>query len=146
MTTIFHRNREKTAGIPEESRLWLKRAAMVILIGGFIVAAVAFFIQKKGPALGLFLGTILSILNFYSLHALSGKILKAGSRGGKIFWFWTIFRWAIAALICWGLVLISPSCLLGALGGYLWALGVLGWRGWRAASSDKTSPRPLEKD
>ncbi|GEM_PF-2345840 len=141
----LHRNREKTPAKLDENGHWLKTTAVLVLAGGLMGAAVAFFIQKKGLALGFFLGSLLSILYFSSLHVLTGKILKAGNRGGKVFWFWTLLRWAAAGLVCWGLVLISPSCLLGALGGYLWALAVLGWQGWRAAASDKASSKALEK-
>ena len=130
----MYRGREKNPVKPEGDQAWLKKTTLIILIGGMVGGAVAFFMPKKSLALGFFLGSVLSILYFYSLHALSLKILRAGGRGGKIFWIWTIFRWALAALVCWGLVLISPSCLLGSLGGYLWALGVLVWSGWRAAS------------
>lgn len=141
MNTLYHRNREKAAGATGIGPHWIKGAGLTILVGGIAAAAGAFFIQRKDWALGLFLGSLLSLLYFYSLHALAGKILKAGERGGKIFWLWTVLRWVIAALACWGLVVISPSCLFGALGGYLWALAVLGWKGWRAAASAGTSPR-----
>lgn len=139
-----HRTRERTE-IPGEDRLWTKGSMAVILLGGAAAAVVAFFVRKKELALGLFLGSILSIVNFYVLHALAGKILKAASHGRKTFWLWTIIRWAVAGFVLWGLVLISPSCLLGALGGYLWALAVLGWSGWRSAVSRKSSTHPLEK-
>lgn len=136
-----HRTREKTE-LAHEGRLWIKESSTVILLGGAAAAIVAFFVQKKGLALGLFLGSTLSIINFYSLHAVTGKILKAAHDGKKIFWFWAILRWVIAGLVCWGLVLISPACLLGALAGYLWALAVLGWKSWRNAASAGTSTRP----
>ena len=142
--TTPHRSREgseKSGG----DRLLTKGLMAVILLGGAVVAVVAFFVRNQELALGLFLGSILSIVNFYVLHALAGKILKAANHGRKTFWFWTIIRWAVAGFVLWGLVLISPSCLLGALGGYLWALMVLGWSGWRSAASRKPATQPLEK-
>jgi hypothetical protein len=142
---LFPRIKERSVAPLERNRLLLKGVSAVILTGGLLLAAVAFFIQKKNLAFGLFLGSLLSILNFYSLHALAGRVLKLGDRGGKVFWFWTLFRWVIAASVCWALTLISPSCLLGALGGYLWALAVLGWSGWRNAAAKPSSHR-LEKD
>src|SRR5579883_1612118 len=142
----YYRNKEKNAEPNPEGRSWLKGAAVLIAAGGAVAAAAAFFIQKKELALGLFLGSLLSILYFDSFHDLSGKIMRLGGRARKVFWFWTLLRWAVAAFVCWGLVLISPSCLLGALGGYLWALAVLGWSGWRNAALAGTSPPPLRKD
>jgi len=138
-SSMLYRNRDKTPVDPGDSHIWLKKTTVLVLVGGLVGAAVVFFIHQKDLALGFFLGSVLSILYFRSLRDLSGKILKAGDRGRKIFWAWTILRWALAALVCWGLVLISPSCLLGSLGGYLWALGVLVWNGWRAARGNPST-------
>jgi hypothetical protein len=132
---LFNPGKDKKARTSEIKSHWMTPALFTIFVGGVASGAIVFFLQKKGLALGLLSGSLLSILNFRVLHSLSEKILKAGYQGRKIFWFWTLLRWVIAALLCWGLVLISPSCLLGALAGYVGALLVLAWAGWRAAAS-----------
>ena len=103
-------------------------------------AATAFVLGKKELSLGLFLGGILSTLNFYGLKRLTEKVLKLEEQKAKaMFWFLTASRWCLFILACWGLLMISPSCLLGAFISYFWFLLVLGWVGWRSASPAKPS-------
>jgi hypothetical protein len=116
------------------ARDWLA-LALGILAEGVASALVAFLAQKKDLALGLFLGSLCSFLNFRALYVLSVKLLKPGERGRKLFWFWTLARWMVIAFICWFLVRLSPACLLGALFSYLWSLAVLAWVGWKGGSS-----------
>jgi len=127
------RYRGKIQGSADEGHRWIRLALILVLVGGLAGGMTAYFIHQKELALGIFAGSGLSALNFHFLYSLSGKILKAGQNGKKIFWLWTAIRWFIFALIGWGLIQISPACLWGALGGYFWGLMVLTWSGWRAA-------------
>ena len=123
---------------------WLGSAFTVIFIGGLIFSIVAFFVFDKFLAFGIASGTLLSILNFHLLNKTSKKILRNKDESQKGFWIWSIVRWVLAVLVCWGLALISISCLLGAFGGYLWALSILGWKAWRAASDSMASKQPTK--
>jgi hypothetical protein len=111
----------------------------MIFVGGMAAAVVAFFVLNKTLGLGIAAGSLLSILNFFLLNKTSEKILRKPDRSQRGFWIWSIVRWVFTVLVCWGLIYISVTCLLGAFGGYLWALAVLGWKAWRAASNSVAS-------
>ena len=119
---------------------WIALVAASTMGGSIVGAAIALVLGKKELSLGLFLGGILSTLNFYSLKRLTEKVLKLEEQKAKaMFWFLTAARWLLFVLACWGLLKISPFCLLGAVAGYLWFLLVLGWVGWRSVASVKPS-------
>jgi ATP synthase I chain len=106
-----------------------------LLGGGMGATAVAFLMGQKELSLGFFCGSFLSVFNFWSLKRLAAKTLQAGTAGRKTFWLWNLGRWVLFGLACWALIRLSPSCLFGALGTYLWSLLVLGWMGWKKARS-----------
>lgn len=136
---MFVRYKGKGRGDAEEGRHWIRLALITALAGGAAAGIVLFFVYKKDVAFGIAAGTGLSVVNFHFLYTLSGKILNSGNDGKKLFWFWSAVRWCLFALIAWMFLWISPACLWGALGGYLWGLLVLTWTGWRALLS---SSRP----
>ncbi len=118
---------------------WILKVALGTLGGGVTVSAVAFVLQRKELALGLLLGGFVSILNLFGLHALTTKVLARGDKKQTVFWFWNLLRWLFFVALCWILLRISPFCLLGAAGTYLWFLVVLGLVGWRSVSTPKSS-------
>jgi hypothetical protein len=139
VNSLFQPNKKKRAEGTTGDFSWLKPVFLIIVAGGLLGAIVAFFLQRRELALGILVGSLLSIINFHLLHSLTDKVVKVGDRGRGIFWFWTLIRWAVAAILCWGLLKISYICLLGALGGYFWALLVLGWMGFREAKASAVS-------
>ncbi len=117
---------------------WTLSVLLGTLAGGLPAALAAFLAHRKDLALGLLAGCLLSSLNLYALKVLAERILEAGPRGRKTFWLWNMARWALAAVACWLLLSVSPTCLLGAGIGYVWSLIVLGWAGWKSAGSKKS--------
>ncbi len=130
------KNNYSNAGLTLKPFFW--RTCLGTLLGGILFGAGAFFTGRAHLALGFLLGALLSVLNFLLLNTLVVKVLAAGGgKGSKIFWTQQILRWLAFALIILVLVRISFSCLLGALGSYLWFLAVLAWLGWQAARARK---------
>lgn len=136
----LYRGRENPAS-PLTSLSWFSAVLTGTLAGGWVAALICFFDRKNDLALGLFLGSFFSVLNFLGLRVLSAKILESGDLGRKSFWLWNVVRWFLSALVCWLLLRKSPACLLGALGSYLWFLLVLAWVGWRSTSLSSTSAK-----
>ncbi len=122
---------------------WMGFVVVVNLFGGVAGSLVFFFLQKQELAIGIFLGSLLSTLNLYALQSLTGKVLKLGEKGRKLFWFWNIIRWLTLVAACRVLLLVSPACLLAAVGSYLWFLLVLGLAQWRFAFSSKNFVKPV---
>ena len=112
---------------PAPSRpLWLQWVPAAAVLGGVGGALVAVFLHHRELALGLVWGSVLTVLNFYSLKILTEKLASwemAGNR--RRFWLWNLFRWVCLALGCWVLFSVSPVCLGGAFLSYLWLLIVL---------------------
>lgn len=136
----LHRPKESFQAHPPAG--WMGRVVLGTLSGGIAASSAAFFLQKKELALGLLLGGVLSVLNLYGLHVLTTKVLSTGNKNQTVFWLWNLLRWLVFIALCWFLLRISPYCLLGAAGTYLWFLVVLGWVGWRSASTGKNSSTP----
>ena len=124
---------------PNQTTYWMLFVVATNLTGGAIGALVAFFLQKKDLALGIFIGSLLSTLNLYALRSLTGKVLALGEAGRKWFWFWNVLRLILLAVACRLLLFISPACLLAAVGSYVWFLVVIGLVQWRTISSGKAS-------
>jgi len=141
MTSSFHyRGKERFSVSPLHPQRLMATVTMVTLTGGMAGAVLSLILGKNDLALGFFLGSILSIVNFYGLKILAERVLRTGDQKGKrSFWFWNIIRWALFAFVFWFLLMISNICLLGAVSSYLWFLAVLGWIGWRSASFQKSS-------
>jgi len=128
------------APAPPANLRWIITVVALTLGGSVGGALTALAFGKKDLALGLFLGGILSTLNFYGLKRLTEKVLRLEEQKARaMFWLLTGSRWVLFALACWGLLKISPFCLLGAMASYLWFLLVLGWVGWRSAFPAKLS-------
>lgn len=136
---MFVRYKGKGSGTAEDGGRWIRPALTIALAGSAAAGIVLYFMHQKDVAFGVAAGTVLSVVNFHFLYSLSGKILKSGNDGKKVFWFWSAVRWGLLALVCGALLWISPVCLWSALGGYFWGLLVLTWTGWRALLS---SSRP----
>jgi hypothetical protein len=130
----LHRGKEKPIPQPRSSGGWMARAGLGTILGGILMAFTAFFASKKDLALGFWAGSFFWVFSFYALNVLTHRVLKTPERGLGLFWFWNIIRIALIALICWLFLQVSPACLMGALGSYLWFILVLGWVHWRAAS------------
>lgn len=113
-----------------------------MLAGPGFVALAALILHHAQTALGAFLGALLSVLYFRALYSLSGRVDPAVPAARKSFWIGTFFRWALAALAGFILLRISVTCLLSALGAYVWALSVLVVGGSRiAALAGKREPK-----
>lgn len=129
---------KKEAGSPPVARSlsrgtstpWPAVVASLTLLGCSGAGLIALLVGAKGLALGFFLGGVLSIANFIGLKLLVEKAFPSADRSEpRIFWTWTGARWALFAIVCWGLLSISRECLLGALVGYSIFLTSLGWVG-----------------
>jgi hypothetical protein len=124
---------------PELQVRWISTVLIGTFLGGLLLALAACGFQKSDLALGFFWGGMLSSANFYALNILTTRVLGTGQRGQRGFWIWNLFRLGILAVVYWFLLRVSMFCLLGALGSYFWFLAVLGWMGWRTATSPKIS-------
>jgi hypothetical protein len=105
---------------------WLQWVPAVAFLGGMGGALAAAFLHHRELALGLVWGSVLTVLNFYSLKILTEKLVGWETVGNRRrFWSWNLLRWACLALGCWALLSVSPVCLGGAFLSYLWLLVVL---------------------
>jgi len=137
--SLHYRGKEKLSVSPLDPRRLLVSITMGTLLGGAVAAVFSLIFGKNDLGLGFFLGSILSVINFYGLKVLAEKVLRPGEpKSQKLFWFWNIFRWILFAFFCWLLLMVSNICLLGAVLSYFWFLVVLGWLGWRSASFQKS--------
>ncbi len=129
----FYQGKKESASVPSRRSVpWMFQVARWTLLGGIAMALLAIFLGQKGWALGLFVGGVLSILNFFGLKSLVEKNLTPESPAGqKHFWLWNACRWVLCVLACWLLLRFSITSLLGALASYLWFLLVLTWVGWK---------------
>jgi len=108
------------------------------LAGGLALSAIAYATGHPHLGKGLLLGSFLSPLQLLTLQSLTNKVVKAGpAKGLGVFRFYNLFRWAYFVLVCWILLQVSVSCLLGGLLSYTWFLLVLGWVGFRTALPKK---------
>jgi hypothetical protein len=116
----------------------LLKACLGGLAGGVILAGSAYGSHQPQLSLGLFLGSILSVLQLLSLRSMTHRVLRAGmGQGPGLFRLYHLIRWVLFALVCWVLLQVSVSCLLGGLAAHLWSLLVLGWVGFRTAMPEK---------
>ena len=110
----LNRTRTKPAAPSGSLARWMRFVVTVNLLGGDSSALTAYYFHQKDLALGFFLGSLLSTLNFRALQALTGKVLESGERGRKWFWFWNVLRWTLLAAACWLLLFVSTLCLAGS--------------------------------
>ena len=132
--------RGKNGPAPSRSA-WLQWVPAVGALGGVGGALVAYLLHHRELALGLVWGSVLTVLNFYSLKILTEKLVSwetAGNR--KRFWLWNLFRWVCLALGCWALLSVSPVCLGGAFLSYLWLLVVLSIAGLTFSKPKEANP------
>jgi hypothetical protein len=123
--------------------VFVLRVCLLGLAGGLVLSYIAYAAGHPYLGKGLLLGSFLSPLQLLTLQSLTNKVIKAGpAKGLGVFRLYNLFRWAYFVLVCWLLVRISVSCLLGGLLSYIWFLLALGWVGFRTALPKKKSPGP----
>lgn len=121
----------------------LLKACLGGLVGGMLFAGAAYRLGHPHFSLGLFLGSILSALQFLTLRSMTDKVLRAGTtKGPGLFRIYHLIRWVVFALVCLVLVKVSVYCLLGALAAHAWSLLLLGWVGFRTSMPEKKTARP----
>jgi hypothetical protein len=121
----------------------LKWVPLWTLAGGLTAAFAALQFHQRDLGLGLGWGSLLVSLNYFSLKVLTERVLARNeTEAKKYFWFWNSVRWFFLATACWLFLRVSPLCLGGAGVSYFWFLLVLGWAGWRSASSGKEPLSP----
>jgi hypothetical protein len=110
------------------------------LLGGLFLALAALVLGRWDLSVGILLGTLASILNFWGLERLTQKTLSGELRKGlAFFWFFNLARWILFVLACWFFWKVSPDCFFGACLGYFWCLGVLLVAAWRRRNQLKIS-------
>src|ERR1700722_7638653 len=91
------------------------------LLGGLFFALAALVVGRWDLSVGIGLGTLASLFNFWGLERLTQKTLSGELRKGlAFFWFFNLARWFLCVLACLLLWKISPDFLSGACLGSFW--------------------------
>ncbi len=117
-----------------------QKVGVIGLLGGALLTVGALLWGRQELGLGILLGTLASLINFWGLERLTQKTLSGDlHKGLAFFWFFNLARWAFFILACWVFWRLSPDCFFGACLGYFWCLAVLLVAAWRHRNPPKIS-------